>query len=213
VLALSGCGLESFIVLEPPVAAIASGTDTFSFRATIANSEPEFLGFEVYYRIYAVSGDAYPTYFNTFDNMLAGSFQRLYDPKWAPGAPGFSRPLIAPDPVDHGADYKITIDFNVPQDLSYPQVSSLGLTLEIMILAARRAVAGVLEYKRLKKSAFGSGEADMTALAYTSIFNSEDVRIVMFAVSYGFDTSNFTQVYSLPVLIGIEDLTIRDFSD
>jgi hypothetical protein len=199
-------------VLEPPVAAIAPGTDTFAFRATSANSELQFLGFEVYYRIYAVSGDSYPNSFNSFEEMINGGFQRIYDPQWAPGASSFSKPLIAPDPSDHGSAYQVTVDFNVIANTSYPQIISSGLSTEIVIPAARRSVVGLSEYKRFQKSAFVSGEADITTLAYDSISNFLDVKIVMFAVSYGFDASKLMQVYSLPVLIGIEDLTIRDFS-
>jgi hypothetical protein len=190
--------------------AIAPGSDTFAFRATSANNELEFLGFEVYYRIFAVSGDSIPTYFITFEDMVSGSFQRLYDSRWAPGAVGFSKPLIAPDAIDHGTDYDITIDFNFVTDATYPQVRSSGLTTEITIDSSRRSVEGLLEWKRFDKSEFVSGERDLTPAAYTSIASSQEIRMVMFAVSYGFDASKVMPVYSPPVLIGKEDFIIPD---
>jgi hypothetical protein len=198
-------------VLEPPVAIINAVDGMFEFQATSANNEPEFLGFEVYYRIYKTT-DSVATYFNSFQDMVDGGFQRLYNSQWAPGATGFTKPLMAPAVVDHGTDYQITIDFNVDATL-YPQVSSSGLSTEITIQAARRSVAASdrSEYKRFRVSYFASGDADITTELWQIITNDKTaVTIVMFAVSYGLDTDKIIYVYSLPVWLGQESLTIPD---
>jgi hypothetical protein len=212
-LSLAGCGLENIILLEPPVSSYLAGNDRFSFRATSANSEPEFIGFEVYYRIFAISGDSVPASFNTFEEMVAASFRRLYDPQWAPGDAGLTLPLIAPNAVDIGTDYEIAVSFNVADNI-YPQVTSSGLSTEIDMQAARRAIPGLSEYKRFDRSGFSSGESDVTSLALQALQQvpAVEVRVVMFAISYGFDANTLSVVYSPPVWIGTEDFVIPDIS-
>ena len=211
VLVLAGCGLERFVILAAPVAIINAADDRFEFRATSDNSEVEFRGFELYYRVFSTS-DIPVNFYNTFDELVAAAYRRVYDPAWAPGSTSFRKPLIRPDPADYGKSYTVTVDFSAFVSLAdFPRISTAALVpiTPITISQARRAVTdvGQTEYKRFQKNDFDATDADITADLYnTYISLGLNVKLVMFVVSYGVDTSSNLEVYSLPVWLGDEDI-------
>jgi hypothetical protein len=212
-LAPAGCGLEHFVILSSPLGNNLPGTSTFQFQATSDNSEIEFRGFELYYKIFATSATPV-NYYNTFDDLVAAGYRRVYDPKYAPGSVSFRKPLIAPDIADYGTSYTVTVDFNIPANLDlYPQIVSTGAVVPIpTISAARRAIidTGLNQYKLFRwgvtAGGFASTDADITPDLYTAISGGQAVRVVMFVLSYGIDTSTNLEVYSLPVWLGTQDI-------
>ena len=51
ILLLNTCGIESYLLLNPPEDGEAFG-EKFSFLKSYVNSEAEFKGFDLYYRMY-----------------------------------------------------------------------------------------------------------------------------------------------------------------
>jgi hypothetical protein len=228
VLALSGCGLESFIQLSPPVAVINAGDGIFEFDSTSLNNEEEFRGYEVHYKLF-LSSENPVNYYNTFEDLVAASYRRLNNPlKDSPA--NIANPLIYVDgppplasPSDRGESFTVTIDFsNAVVNSDYPQIKITGATINEPettreVIAARRAVQnnGFSEFKRFTVTNFESADinasgSDVTAaiLAYISALpNSLPVGVVCFAVSWGVVTDTNLPVYSQPVWLGFEQIT------
>jgi hypothetical protein len=119
---LSGCGLESFLVLSAPTP-ILSGRPSlaFQFKKETYNNEldsslrPAFLGFELYYKIYGM-GES-PDNDNdiaTFDQLGPRGFRRINN-NLTDQYPSYHRPLIdmsSDSDPNRSAEFLITIDFN-----------------------------------------------------------------------------------------------------
>lgn len=204
---LSACGLEQYLLLKPPVAVINVGTQQFQFRATADNSESEFRGFEVYYKIYRQS-DSIDLDINTIEDLRSKSFQRmnndLTDRKDA-----ISKPLIPIAILDRGKEFVVTIDFSGDLSLpSLPQITAndLILTSPFTINDARRGVtypdAGYLD--RFKRFAdFEANDQDISSQIWADISAAIDVQLVAYVLSYGRDVINNTDAYSQPVWLGV----------
>ena len=222
-LALSGCGLESFILLSPPVAVINAGDGIFEFDSTSLNNEEEFRGYEVYYKLF-LSSENPVNYYNTFEDLVAASYRRLNNPlKDSPA--NIANPLIYVDgppplasPSDRGESFTVTIDFsNAVANSDYPQIKITGATINepettLEIIAARRSVkySGLEEFKRFidfELADVSAANSDLTTQVYTDISVSLAVGVVCFAVSWGVVTDTNLPVYSQPVWLGFEQIT------
>jgi hypothetical protein len=223
VLALSGCGLESFILLSPPVAVINAGDGIFEFDSTSLNNEEEFRGYEVYYKLF-LSSETPINYYNTFEDMVAASYRRLNNPlKDSPTT--IVNPLIYVDgppplssPSDRGEDFTVTIDFsNAVAENDYPQIKITGATINEPettreIIAARRSVkySGFNEFKRFidfELADVSASNSDLTTQVFNEISTPLPVGVVCFAVSWGVVTDTNLPVYSQPVWLGFEQIT------
>ena len=222
-LALSGCGLESFILLRPPLAIRNADNDKFEFQTTIDNIELEFQGFEVYYKIFPTTVPSPQNYYITFEDMLADSYRRLNNPNF--DKPGIvNRPLLfidgPPIPNDRGDILTVTIDFSASLAATdeYPKITVTGAPqldgpeTTVLIDEARRSVpkTGFNEFKKFTEFeasdvlALGS---DVTAEVLAEIQNfGVQVGLVCFAVSWGIDPVGNLIVYSQPEWLGYESI-------
>jgi hypothetical protein len=213
-LSLTGCGLENILLLSPPdgVNANDSLNSVFAFKSTSSNNEFEFLGFEVYYRIYPIT-EIPPSYYENRDDLVLASYHRLNNP--AVDFPGSSNaPLVFVDPADRGAIFDVTISFLV-SDAIYPQLTVAGAsgpTTTNQINSVRRSVASLtpIEFKRftefVQDDVYASN-TDVTQQVFDAISNiPHTVHINCFAASFGNDAGMI--VYSQPEWLGYKVIAI-----
>ncbi|OHD70056.1 MAG: hypothetical protein A2V99_07760 [Spirochaetes bacterium RBG_16_67_19] len=222
-LALAGCGLEFPILLESPVGVNNENDSKFEFNSTAANSEAEFRGYEIYYKLFVIA--ATPTiYYASIDDLIADSYHRLGNPiKDRPGA--YYRPLINvdvddPPTIDVGEAFTVTVDFsNGVSPGDFPEIILTGATLNgedttLEVLSARRIVrnfpTNINELKRFtvvsfSESDLSESDSDLTQLVLDEIQASSWAGVSCFAVSWGIDV-NQTVVYSIPEWLGFEKI-------
>jgi hypothetical protein len=204
-LSLAGCGLENIPVLSQPQVSLATG-EIFQFLKLSANGdpieEPEFLGFDVYYKIYD-SEIGIENNISTIDE-LRQRFRRLteYDSVVQPS------PLIPISSADLTNSFYIDIDFSLQlTDLDRPRIYSLpGIPPvdAISIQDFRRGVlySGSSETKRWAD--FTSADADIAYDAdIWTILNTvgSKVTIAVYVVSYGVSI-DYGELYSIPLYLG-----------
>lgn len=199
-LPLCGCGIETFILLNPPSAFTYGGIGQFKFQATSENSESSFLGFEVYYRIFRNS-ESIPVSFETFDTLVAAGFRRMNRASDIPG--NVDKPLVEPAAADIGTSYQVTIDFqDIVPELEYPTVRTDAAAPRIYKEVRRGVAASSVEFKNFYTDEFDTGDTDASAGAIEDIASGLSVTVVCFALSYGIDLSSGLEVYSQPVWLG-----------
>jgi len=213
-LGMAGCGLESFMLLQPPTANQSPPPGKFQFYAGSENNEFEFLGFELYYKFYHPS-DSADDYINisSFEQLLARSFRRLNNADSnIDNTTSISKPLFLSKDFK-GTPYDVTIDFSNSEE---PKVSSSVVGLpQRAITGLRRGVALPPPYASLWKPFYTfSGDPldmDITSSIYDLINAPSLVRLVVFALSYGKDVSGL-ELYSQPVFLGDQALIFSNRS-
>ena len=77
ILLLNTCGIESYLQLNPPEDGEASG-DKFSFWKSYYNSESEFRGFDLYYKMYLTTESPDFNKIIEFEDLAANGFWRIH---------------------------------------------------------------------------------------------------------------------------------------
>jgi len=229
-LGLTTCGIEEFVLLNPPGQIIINNDRLFEFRKTLDNSEVYFSGFELYYKMYTTAETPAVDVF-TFEDLAAKGFKRIHSSDDRP------KPLIevnANDRIDDPPSnrsndaFKLTVDFTgtlTRLDDPYPQIVDDGTASLIdlgdvalsdpppilfEITDIRRGVnyveseGPVNEYKKFSEFSVNDVGKDITSAVWDDISGGSQVQIVLYAVSFGFDFVNFKVVYSEPVYLGVE---------
>jgi hypothetical protein len=215
---LSGCGLPVIITLNMPEY-VAPSSGVFSFKADIDNNETEFRGFELYYKISSVAGD---NDLKSLDELLANGFKRVSrasPPQESKNA--LDKPLIAIELADRGSDYTVTIDFTGLADATEtdlealdpgePDISVSLASLPDFIVIRRGVtytdVPGSEDiFKRFNEIADGDGD-----ISNFSAIESGLVPLALYVLSFG-RAADFTDVYSVPLFLGINDIVFPTVS-
>jgi hypothetical protein len=197
-LGISGCGLESYLLLNPPTAVSSTASGEFKFKADSTNNEYEFLGFEVYYKFYLTS-ETPNNSINTFEQLKTDSFLRLNN-GGSDTATSISKPLFFSESWK-GTSYTVTIDFfnsaNPSVDPDAPGRSITGLL---------RGVIGVgllSPYDSYFKPFYNyvSADTDITPNLLNDINAGLSVTLALYVLSYGKDSTGL-ELYSQPVFLG-----------
>jgi len=77
ILLLNTCGIESYLQLNAPEDGEASG-EIFSFLKSYYNSEAEFRGFDLYYRMYRKNDTPDYNSIGEFEDLAANGFRRIH---------------------------------------------------------------------------------------------------------------------------------------
>jgi hypothetical protein len=214
-LLLSGCGLEQvFIQLIPPEPDYESGVQYFKFKKVTDGTdvEPEFLGFELYYRFFE-DGESI-VFVNTFEEFAAKGYRRVYSSSDRVGT--ITRPLIrvydTAAPNDRERTFTVTVDFTNAGDADYPLISDdadPALHIPIDVQDIRRGVT----YSKVGQTDvyksfwdFEQEDKDISGIDWTS-FQTKGT-LVLYVLSYGKDEISYRDLYSEPVYLG--DIT-QDF--
>lgn len=173
------CGLESDIpTLHPPEFVSLISTE-IKFKATSLNSEPEFIGFELYYKIYGIDEDI-ETDLKDVNDLGNKGFSRVYsedDTKYK-----YEKPLIFVPIDNRGDEFVIVIHIIFDPE---PYISFLGSEFEI-------------------RSAISEQETYYYE-PFSDVINDEggNVKILFYTFSYGKSIEDFvTPVYSDLVRLG-----------
>ncbi len=215
-LSLSGCGLEQFFIqLIPPEPNYQGGVQFFEFKKVTddTNVEPEFRGFELYYRFFEVKESI--VFVNAFEEFAARGYRRVYSSSDRVGS--ISRPLIPVSdtgtPGDRERTFTVKVDFaDVTTDPDFPLIyddADPKLDSPIDVRDIRRGITydeigQNTEYKRFWE--FKSTDADISGIDWDS-FQIQG-KLVLYALSYGKDSISNRDLYSKPVWLG--DIT-HDF--
>ncbi len=210
-LSLCGCGLEQvFIQLIPPEPDYESGVQYFKFKKVTDGTdvEPEFRGFELYYRFFGVGESI--VFVNTSEEFAAKGYRRVYSSSDRVGS--ISKPLIPVASSDRDRTFTVTVDFTEAGDVDYPLISedadpSLGSPINIKDI--RRGVTysevGQTDvYKSFWE--FEQTDKDISGIDWTS-FQTQGT-LVLYVLSYGKDEISYRDLYSELVYLG--DIT-QDF--
>ncbi len=211
---LSGCGLPVIITLSMPEY-ITPSLGVFSFKADSDNSETEFRGFELYYKILAVPGD---NDLKSLDELLYNGFKRVSrasDPQERKNA--LDKPLITIELADRGSNYTVAIDFSESQlvaatepdlaslDPGEPEISVSLASLPEPIVIRRGVTYTTVPssediFKRFNEIADGDGD-----ITNFSAIESGFVPLALYVLSFG-RAADFTDVYSVPLYLGESDI-------
>ena len=207
---LNTCGIEQFIPqLNPPINPEKVGS-AFNFTKSTFNSEPEFIGFDLYYRMYQIQDIPDPNDIVEFADLGTNGFRRIHSSNDKAGQ--IQLPLIPIDPADKGAEFIITVDYTGVQSKNlelvdpFPLIDYGGGITDIR----RDVYDGLLDDSYKRFSQFSEGDADIKSYpeVWVDIDNGDAVKIVLYVVSYGYDIANKGPLRSEPVKLGEID---RDF--
>jgi hypothetical protein len=228
-LLLTACGIEEFPQLNPPDPVITPGDNVFEFAKTEYNSESYFKGFELYYKMFE-KGDSPGVDVSTFQDLSARGYRRINSASDRTG--NLQRPLmriheddrtqttpLPPGPVDATNNiFSIAVDFSSSATLidPYPQydISTISSgpvdTVFVDNASIRRGVnytdiGQVDEFKKFTEFSSADVGKDITTEIWNAISSNQEVKIVLYVVSYGFDFGDFTTVYSVPKYLGEVD--------
>ena len=227
ILLLNTCGIEQII---PQLQKPSNGGEYgggFVFDKTIYNSEAEFSGFDLYYKMYLADADvtADTDDIVEFADLGANGFRRIHASDDIKS--NIQRPLIRIQlndrtplavPPDNDA-FTLTVDFSGTPDLEepFPKIVDDGNTdlidagdtpladpppILIEITDIRRDVLDSVDDSYKRFSDFSDGDADIDTDIWEEIDLGFEVKIVLYAVSYGYDIFNFRSLYSEPEKLG-----------
>jgi hypothetical protein len=214
---LSACGLPTYIYLYPPTDFFNTGSsespllleldhDSQNYDSS-EGSDQSFRGYEIYYKVYDSETAA-----NSAVSTLSSQASTYYkDPDsfmtWANGA-NYVRlrnettnvsPLISLTAMEAESDqsYYVNLDdldVDVPGSWTLYNVSDANTPSAHIVL--RRNISETSRSDFQTASNYHSGDED-----YTGSNDPSKVYFVLFAVAYGYDVSNFSDVYSVPAYI------------
>jgi hypothetical protein len=227
----TACGLPEPFYLNPPTAAFNNDptTGSFTIQMTDHSSEPEFRGYELYYKFYAdataASAEAAslggPT--KTVDDLLQHGFLTLCR---GPGTGAGELPLPQDSSVETRATpflainvndrspvvaFPITVTFNpegateISTNFSYTSPTYGPTSQEI----DRHVDAST---GRCKPFTFGAGNYVQTDADFSAVYGSiqgQLLYVAVYAVSYGLQDLS-TPIFSYPVALGY--LQFQQFS-
>ena len=206
VLLTAGCGLPSPFYLTP-TATPGPATETtplFQIKSTSENSEPEFRGFELYYKCYKTADDPIESNFGTssFESDLRRAGFLPVCSEADVFASGRSAPLIYIDPTlptDRGEVFNVTVDFNSPANAKYEYTGPKTGTF--FSVGVRRSVSdGVGRFKTFDPVQFQSTDPDISRI-WTQAKAEGSFYIAMYTLSYGRQDLG-TPIWSSPVYLG-----------
>ncbi len=213
VLLLAGCGLPDPFYLNPPVVSFASPLDNgFTMQNTDRSGEPDFRGYELYYKLYsdsaAIAADAnLGAGTPGVDALVQKGFMALCR---GPGSlpqdlsvEGRSSPLILIAPPDRSVAFQISIPF-VPTTDSGTKVTYTSPTYASFSQELDRHVNGI---SRCKPFRFGAGNYLSSDQDIMPVWPpGSTLYIAMYVVSYGLQNLS-TPIYSYPVYMGYLQLS------
>ena len=203
VLLEGGCGLPSSYYLNPPTGPSAlDPADDFQISSSNANSEPEFRGFELYYKFYAAEGDV--------QNSLGGpsnDVTTLTNAHFLTVCSGADAnidvrtpPLIPVDVVDRGLAFTVTISVPVNSAAS-ASYTTPNTAKNVQINRHVRALTGSkpFTFNSTLAGNYLLSDADMQGVMGS--ISGGVIYLAMYAVSYGLQDLS-TPIYSYPVYLG-----------
>ncbi len=209
-LSLAGCGLENIPLLSQPGFVSAAAGEIFQFRNGPPGADSEFLGYDLYYKIYHI-GDPIDVSISTIDELQL-KFRRLtqYATSVLPS------PLVSINSADLTTSFIIAVDFSGDLFLNYltlPQIYSIpnspsSPTVPISILAFRRGVTYPSSSETKLWRDFSDTDADISPAIWTDLNQpGAEVAIALYVVSYGVDP-DFGALYSIPLYLGAIQLNL-----
>jgi hypothetical protein len=194
----AGCGLPQTYYLTPPATPTVWASPTrpyFEVISTTANGEPEFRGFELYYKCYRI-GEAIENGFGETSqesNLRSVGFLPVCSSENDASPTGRSVPLILIDIPSRGLSFTVTVDFNVPASATYQYTGhSVGV---------RRYVSdGAGACKTFESSKFEATDVDISRI-FAGAQSDGEFYLAMYALSYGKQDLT-TTIWSSPVYLG-----------
>jgi len=216
-----GCGLEQYPDLLSSPEKLEPVPGYFQFRKTTSNGdpirEPDFLGFELYYKVYQFGDDsainADVAAIGSQDDLAGRQIRRLNAAEDRVG--NLAKPLVEIALADRTKEVLITVDFS--GDLSpstpYPRITDSGTPLLVERVDeqdTRRAVnyTDLGFQDRFKSFAeFEQTDGDITPAIWDDITSNQTLKLVLYVVSYGRDVINNRELFSRPVWLGAINVT------
>jgi hypothetical protein len=213
---LSACGLPTYIYLYPPTDFFNTGSSGSTLLELDHNaqnydssegSNQSFRGYEIYYRVFDTTSAA-TSAVSTLSSQASAYYK---DPDsfmtWANGA-SYVRlrnvttnlsPLISLTASAAASDqaYYVNLDdlmATVSGSWTLYNVTDADTSSAHVVL--RRNISEALRSDFQTAANYHTNDED-----YTGSSNPSMVYFVFFAVAYGWDDSNFTEVYSVPAII------------
>jgi len=215
---LSGCGLEVLPYIAGPVEnSVTGGIDgVFTFRHNAnLNDVDEFLGYEIYYKLYDNSGGsaaysadraaivADPELPGT-SRLIGRGYRRM---RSYSSIPNISIPLALPPPAipvelaNRGTEFTISVKFG--QDAADEEAARAEWNGKTVYLGRNIEQSNDNQsFFPVEETRYLASDADVgTDLAGTvaSAISGRDLYIGLFAVGYGVDGQTFQEIYSVPV--------------
>jgi hypothetical protein len=206
-LAVAGCGLENVPILSQPGFLGYAAGDTFFFQNGPPGADADFLGYDLYYKIYNI-GDTIDINISTIDELKL-KFRRLT----AYGTAVLPSPLVLIAAGDKGTSFEIDVDFSGNLESGYqtlPQIYSTP-TGFVDIPAFRRGVTYPSSSETKLFKDFGQSDADINATIWT-VLNTPgaEVDIALYVVSYGVNPI-YGALYSIPLYLGDIQLNLPPY--
>ena len=201
------CGLDNSIFYSPPSFTVSGNTGPIILQHNTMNIDGTFLGYEVYYRVYAdlssatldlnyivtLNDTTNYTPLSAFNLLLSRKFVRLQSRFLSTGLVDTSPPLF------HPSNYLFASQFTIQ---AFNTLPTFYFTIDSAVNAQTQLVRNTNSGTLLVSfnSLYNVGDPDYAGTIPPSANGSTPIYIVMFAVAYGFDfSSSGSTIYSFPV--------------
>ena len=203
----AACGLETFPYLSAPQPGSSTGV-TFIFLKTTENSEPEFRGFELYYRLYR-SGQFPDSDITDQGSLAARGFHRLCSSSDVENS--ISKPLVTIPLADRDESIYITVNFtNLPDPviMTDPDLSET-LNFELRRNVVDETGISPYHFKDFAKEHFEIDDSDINSdqeLFDEIQTGSPPVQLALYVLSFG-KKELIQDIYSVAVYLGSINIT------
>jgi len=207
---ISSCGIENIPQLNPPTVIHfpSAGDNKFYFSSPEDNNEVK--GFELYYNFYSKDSPSETDDRNLEDSLgndiiTNHGFHRIYS-YLDSSTDTYNKPLIPIERLYRGTNYDIVIHFDTlfSSQISEPY-AELSFSSEHIEL--RRDVMDPI-YGGLKRfSDFANGDSDLPD-DISDISKSDELDVILYAASYGYDLTTGAIVYSKCKYLGLITLDL-----
>jgi hypothetical protein len=201
ILALAGCGLDSWPYLDPPGLPEWTASDLreeFQIK-NVATAVPEFRGFELYYKFHTES-QVRETTIKTREALVSAQFRRVYADTDTLDA--FNPPVIKVAIGDRNTNFDTVAFFTPDNDPANPPFADYDYISGVPVadIALRRAVKDFGVLKEFDLGSLAVTDEDIAAI-WTEAQTDGYVYLVLYAISYGLKDFS-TPLYSEAQYLG-----------
>jgi len=217
---LLGCGLETYVYIHPISTDDVQSDQTigyYQFRHNTENDIDEFLGYEIYYKLYAAGSDTILqdrtaledlTYIGTESSITSRGFVRLRFKE----VDDTNKPLLLISPGQRSTSWVFKLDFS-PLTTQTPKEPPVflwlkpdGVTEEHSYILLRAARKEDLKEETFEPDQFLSTDPDVVSMNVESVVqNKEPLSVVFCVASFGRDVDG-TYLYSTVVFLNRSSL-------
>lgn len=204
---ISGCGSETVDYLDPPIVDFAASTNTMAVFSGSNTADPDFLGFDIFYRMYASQTDASADADKLTAQLLSSEPIQTIK-QYLLGTLKYSRIALAATEtyspsIEVPSGYRGTdFDLNLWQDTGtndfYLDLSGIGTPSAILAFRSVKDTPTSPDFLPFSVRPL-AGAPDFSGVPVDGI----GYFVQFYVASYGFNIEKISDIFSSPVLLKV----------